>query len=283
MIAFNDLSISQKLTRMNVIVIALLLLTTCAAFVGYEIHAFTRAASDHLSTDADVVGIDVTPAVLFNDAAAARETLLALRATPNVTQAAVYTPDGRMFARYVRNGQRGDALPRALPFTDHARHAGRAGLVVTRRIVSDGKAIGMVYVHSDLREIEKSIRDHAIIALGVLAVAFVLALIVSWKLEQRIAGPLLRLAETARVIASERDYSVRAEVRSKDETGLLAEAFNEMLRRIEEQSAGLEARVAERTEKLTAANKELATANESKDRFLATMSHELRTPLNAII
>ena len=108
MIAFNDLSISQKLTRMNVIVIALLLMTTCAAFVGYEIHAFTNTAADHLSTDADIVGIDVTPAVLFNDAAAARESLLALRATPNVTQAAVYTSDGRMFARYVRsNGSRG--------------------------------------------------------------------------------------------------------------------------------------------------------------------------------
>ncbi|HZE59389.1 MAG TPA: ATP-binding protein, partial [Burkholderiales bacterium] len=48
-------------------------------------------------------------------------------------------------------------------------------------------------------------------------------------------------------------------------------------------SSELEARVAERTEKLTAANQELATANEAKDRFLATISHELRTPLNAII
>src|SRR5207244_13360676 len=89
--------------------------------------------------------------------------------------------------------------------------------------------------------------------------------------------------ETARAVGSRRDYSVRAAIQSKDETGVLAGAFNEMLRRIEEQSAELEARVAERTEKLTIANRELATANEAKDRFLATMSHELRTPLNAII
>jgi PAS domain S-box-containing protein len=34
---------------------------------------------------------------------------------------------------------------------------------------------------------------------------------------------------------------------------------------------------------LQAKNVELETANEAKDRFLATMSHELRTPLNAII
>ena len=283
MIAFNDLSISQKLTRMNVIVIALLLMTTCAAFVGYEIHAFTKTAADHLSTDADIVGIGVTPAVLFNDAAAAAESLAALRATANITQAAVYTPDGRMFARYVRSGERGNALPPTLPFAENARRIGTGGLVVVRRIVSDGKPIGMSYLHSDLREIQTRLQDHALIAVGILVIAFGLALIVSWKLERRIAGPILSLAQTATAIASNRDYSVRAEVRSKDETGVLAQAFNEMLRRIEQQSTELEARVAERTEKLTAANKALATANEAKDRFLATMSHELRTPLNAII
>src|SRR5436190_10108448 len=154
MTAFNDLSISRKLTLMNVVVIALLLLTTCAAFVAYELHAFTNTATDHLSTDADIVGIDVTPAVLFNDATAAAESLRALRATPNITHAAVYTPDGRMFARYVRSGEHSDASPRTLPFTDNARRIGSGRLVVIRRIVSDGKAIGMVYVHSDLREIE---------------------------------------------------------------------------------------------------------------------------------
>ncbi|MCZ4281882.1 ATP-binding protein [Kiloniella laminariae] len=45
----------------------------------------------------------------------------------------------------------------------------------------------------------------------------------------------------------------------------------------------LEKRVTERTRKLSLAQQEAETANESKGNFLATMSHELRTPLNAII
>src|SRR5438876_7859228 len=180
MVAFNDLSISRKLTLMNVVVIALLLLTTCAAFVGYEFHAFTNTAAEHLATNADIVGIDVTPAMLFNDAAAAAESLAALRATPNIEAAAVYAPDGRMFANYMRGGERRPPdLPPSLRLTPNARHIDTGGIVVLRQIVSDSKPIGMVYVRSDLREIGVRVRGHALIALAVLLAAFALALVVS--------------------------------------------------------------------------------------------------------
>lgn len=45
----------------------------------------------------------------------------------------------------------------------------------------------------------------------------------------------------------------------------------------------LEARVAQRTAELSAANEALARAAKSKDEFLATVSHELRTPLSGVL
>jgi PAS domain S-box-containing protein len=403
---------------MNMIVSASVLLSSCAAFIGYEWVTFKNTAAEHLSTDADIAGIDVTPALLFDDAGAATESLAALRAMPNITGAAVYRSDGRLFAKYVR-GTPGaaTALPERLELSRNTHRLEDNQLIVSRQILSDHKPIGMIYIQSDLKEIEQRLRGYAVIVFAVLGASFAVALVVSSVLQRKISGPILSLTETARVVAVRRDYSVRASVESKDETGILGQAFNNMLLQIKEQNdtlqesersfrqlanampqivftasaegnaeyfnqkvydyagtvagqseilnwrsvihpddlekyieewrksvqtgaafnmecrirrasdgvyrwhlaralpvrdkeghvtrwfgtytdiddqkkaeaeireinAVLERRVAERTEKLTVANQELAKANEAKDRFLAAMSHELRTPLNAII
>ena len=104
--------------------------------------------------------------------------------------------------------------------------------------------------------------------LVVLAISFIL----SARLQRVISGPVLKLAETARSVSENKDYSVRAEKHGDDEVGALIESFNEMLAQIQKRDAELqEARlVAER-------------ANQAKSNFLSFMSHELRTPLTTII
>ena len=59
------------------------------------------------------------------------------------------------------------------------------------------------------------------------------------RLQRQITRPILALAEAAQAVSERGDYSIRAPKVSSDETGLLTDAFNSMLARIEEQTEAL--------------------------------------------
>lgn len=122
-------------------------------------------------------------------------------------------------------------------------------------------------------------------------------LVVAW-LSALISQPLQQVTASARQLATG-DFSAAAklDIRSQDEVGVLADAFQKMadnLQRsyaeLEESNRTLELKVTERTRELgqmtqlaEEARQQAEGANRTKSSFLASMSHELRTPLTAII
>jgi len=65
------------------------LLLACAAFIALDMITFRQAMLRNLSTQAQIIGSNSVSALLFNDPQSAENTLLALKAAPNILSAQV--------------------------------------------------------------------------------------------------------------------------------------------------------------------------------------------------
>ncbi len=181
--------------------------------------------------------------------------------------------------------------------------SGRRLIVVMRPILnekdcyhchgSSKKVLGGIVVRLDAERTYAQVvaqRNRTImIVLFLIPIAVVLVFLM---VNQLVRHPVERLADKAKKFA-DGDMSVKIEVKTDDEIGILGKTFNYMVDSVSSFSQKLEEEVKrksvllnERTRLmnlLERANKDLRELDKMKSTFLANMSHELRTPMNAII
>jgi PAS domain S-box-containing protein len=112
-------------------------------------------------------------------------------------------------------------------------------VILFEPVMDGGVRLGTLYLKSDPHPLYVRLRFYGGIALLVLLGSILVALVISNGLQRRITRPILALEEVARAVSERGDYSIRARKLSGDETGLLTDAFNGMLARIEAQTEAL--------------------------------------------
>ncbi|MBI5682326.1 MAG: HAMP domain-containing protein [Deltaproteobacteria bacterium] len=134
--------------------------------------------------------------------------------------------------------------------------------------------------------------------LSTFLIAFIISYLLISRLYKTILAPINELAQIMSIVSDKKDYSVRANIISNDELGILSNGFNEMLQRTQEQDKkleeyhkNLEELLERRTRKLVQNSRELKetraqlihTSNlVGLGEMAAGIAHEINQPLNII-
>lgn len=244
----------------------IVLIMTCAAFFVYEYITAREMMRRQLNTLGRIIATNSTAALESGNEQGATEMLNALKAEINIKAAALYNEDGNLFAKY----------PATIsPFYIRA-HPGQPGyrfrdpyLEGFQVVEQNDSRLGTIFLRSDMHMMYQRFILYAIIATVFIVISAIFAWAISKRLQRTISTPILQLADTAKIVSDDQNYSVRAVKKSDDEVGILTDAFNHMLTRIEIQNAeitglnqNLESKVRDRTRQLEIKNHALIEQTE---------------------
>lgn len=258
----QDIPIKRKLTAITMIASTAALLLVSGGFVAYELAIFRQTMKNDLLTLAQFIGDGSTASLSFSNQSDANEKLRPLIYRKHIVAAALYDQNRDLFVAYPTNNltlqAKGiPAHPETSATVPDIERFERNRLIVFHTINLDGQPIGTLFLASDLGELhQREVRYAGIIILFMVA-SSVVTLFLSSLLQRVITRPIFDLAETARAVATEKNYSVRVAKYGRDELGQLVDTFNDMLGEIQDRDSRLqkahdelEARVLERTRNL---------------------------------
>ncbi len=233
---FRDLPIKWKVMLVTCTACLIALFTVAGELYVFQSRQFRHGFESELRTLAKIMADNCAVALAFDDRKTANEVIAPLAVKPEIKNAAVLAGDGTEFARF---GELDDCPPPGQNDPAGVVDRGESWTVV-EPIVLDGKRVGTFYLDADFAGPQRALQSvYASVTAAVLAGSLLLVVLLTMKLQKLITHPIHSLATASNVVARDRDYSIRVQRQGGDEVGVLTDAFNQMLARIQEQDSAL--------------------------------------------
>lgn len=233
----KGLSIRSRIIRMTSLISAVSLVIVFTALLIYEVLAYRENTLREMNVLANVLAANSTAALAFDNDDVAQEILSAVRAERLITTAILFKADDSVLTAFFADTT-GVTIPtKPGPDGFELNQGGVEGYVP---VTMGGKRLGTLYLRRSIEDTIQRLQLYAIIAGTVIAISFVLAYLLSSKLERSISDPIIALSQVSVQVSERHDYSVRATTQADGEVGQLRDAFNAMLSTIEVQSLDIQ-------------------------------------------
>jgi PAS domain S-box-containing protein len=218
---------------MQVFTSALVLGICITAFVLINIKEFKDRKVISSAAIAKVISFNAASSLTLLDNTVAEQMLSELEAQNDILNAVILDSKGNAFASYTKLGSDPTYKFSAPAIDQNKSYFTRQHLFVYNKVKKDNKIIGFVCLRFELTELKKIKMDVLSLGVVLLIVGISLALLIAIIIKKYISTPLLNLVEVIQKIKDSADYKIRVLIEGKDEIGILATGFNELLENIE--------------------------------------------------
>ncbi|MBA3544195.1 MAG: hypothetical protein H0T83_07145, partial [Chthoniobacterales bacterium] len=225
MFKLRDRPIRQKIMLVIMLISGVVLLLAFAALFYFQAYTLRQQSAHELAVVGEITAHNCAAAVMFKDEDAAAQILSGLKTMPQIVSARLELMDRQRLAFF--GAARDEVeIKSARPQAGFQINGNR--ILLAQPVLLNGKREGTLYLLADLHAMTAQLlRLFGGIFALVLAASLLCAFVLSSQFQRFITQPILSLAGTARTIADQKDYSVRAPKVCGDEVGFLTDAFNQ--------------------------------------------------------